>query len=114
MKLYRRKNVLYLYIVFIFLISLIPSHSVQVIHVFGIDKLFHLVEYLILGLIFKYTINQKNNAYYFLILIVPILDEFGVQRLSGRTIDPWDFIFNLIGLCLGMIIKEYIDKRIKY
>ena len=114
MKLYYRKYVLYLYIVFIFLISLIPSQSVQAIHVFGIDKIFHLIEYVILGLIFKYTINKKNNAYYFLILIVPILDEFGIQRISGRTIDSWDFIFNIIGLYLGIIIKGYFDKRVKY
>ena len=114
MKLYYRKLMLYLYIVLIFLISLIPSHNVQTIHVFGIDKIFHLIEYLILGLIFKYTINEKNNAYYFLIFIIPALDEFGVQRISGRAMDYWDFIFNLIGLCLGIILKGYIDKRTKY
>ena len=62
MKLYRRKNVLYLYIVFIFLISLIPSHSVQAIHVFGVDKLFHLVEYLIL------TVTVLQYLYYFTLI----------------------------------------------
>ena len=105
---------LYLYIVFIFLVSLIPSHSVQTIHVIGIDKLIHLIEYFLLGLIFKYSINKDNDMYYYLILTVPILDEFCVQRISGRTVDPWDFVFNLIGLTLGIILKGYFDKRTKY
>jgi len=34
-----------------------------------------------------------------------------VQEISGRTVDYWDFIFNLIGLYLGIIIKGYFDKR---
>jgi len=114
MKLCYRKYVLYLYIVSIFLISLIPSKSVQVIQVFGVDKIFHLIEYAILGLIFRFSINRNNNMYYFLILIVPIVDEFGVQSISGRNIDPWDFVFNLLGLCLGITIKGCIDKRVKY
>ena len=114
MKFYSRKLVLFLYIVIIFLISLIPSKSVQSIQVIGIDKFFHLVEYFILGFIFKYSIKHNIRYYEFLILCVPILDEFFVQRISGRSIDPWDFLFNIIGLILGYKIKGYFDKRTKY
>ena len=114
MKFYYRKFVLFIYILFIFLISLIPSQSVQSIHVLGIDKLFHLAEYFILGFIFKYSIKKNNRFYIFFILMVPVIDEFFVQKISGRNVDPWDFIFNVIGLVLGYTIKGYFDKRTKY
>tara|TARA_Y100000768_G_scaffold380410_1_gene357488 strand:- start:1519 stop:1863 length:345 start_codon:yes stop_codon:yes gene_type:complete len=114
MKFYIRKFVLFLYLVIIFLVSLIPSQSVQSIHMLGFDKLFHLVEYFILGFIFKYSIKHSIGYYGFLILSVPILDEFFVQRISGRSVDPWDFLFNIIGLILGYKIKGYFDKRTKY
>ena len=111
MKFYNKKYFLYGYISAIFIISLIPSKSVDPIHKLGVDKVFHLIEYLILGIIFKYSINSKSEIYYLFILIVPLLDEFVVQEFSGRTVDYWDFIFNLIGLYLGIIIKGYFDKR---
>ena len=93
------------------MLSLIPFKSVESIHKLGVDKVFHLIEYLILGIIFKYSINSTSRIYYLFILIVPLLDEFVVQEFSGRTVDYWDFIFNLIGLYLGIIIKGYFDKR---
>ena len=114
MKLFFKRYSLYIYISAIFLISLIPSDNVRAIHIFGVDKIFHLIEYLILGVIFKYSIIKKDKISYLLILFVPILDEFGIQRLSGRTIDHWDFIFNIIGLYLGIMIKDYFDKRTQY
>ena len=46
--------------------------------------------------------------------MVPVIDEFFVQKISGRNVDPWDFVFNVIGLVLGYTIKGCFDKRTKY
>ena len=113
MKFYYRKFVLFIYILFIFLISLIPSQSVQSIHVLGVDKLFHLAEYFILGLFLSIQLKRIIGSIFF-ILMVPVIDEFFVQKISGRNVDPWDFVFNVIGLVLGYTIKGYFDKRTKY
>jgi len=47
---------------------------------------------------------------YILIVAVPIVDEYLIQKISGRTIDVWDFIFNIIGLYLGALIFFLIDR----
>ena len=93
MKFYHKKYLFYLYVIIIFLLSLIPGDSVKSIQIFGIDKIIHLIEYFILGVIYKYSIINNKNIHYFLILIIPLLDEYCIQRFSNRSIDFWDFIF---------------------
>tara|TARA_Y100000996_G_C22207811_1_gene514115 strand:+ start:33 stop:347 length:315 start_codon:yes stop_codon:yes gene_type:complete len=101
------------------MISLIPSVSIiGEIQRFGIDKVFHLVEYFILGVLTYFFIKNRKKMFkivYILIALVPIVDEYLIQRISGRTIDVWDFIFNIIGLYLGtsilFLIYRYRDKK---
>ena len=108
------KIIFYLYILLIFILSSLPGSSVEVIHVFGIDKIIHLVEYSILGFLFKYYIVRKRSIFnfqFYYILIVPVADEYFIQNISNRTVDYWDFIFNIIGLFLGILIRAYFDKK---
>ena len=119
MKYMLNKNIIYFYILAIFMISLIPSVSIiGEIQSFGIDKVFHLVEYFILGVLTYFFIKNRKKLFkvvYILIALVPIVDEYLIQRISGRTIDVWDFIFNIIGLYLGasilFLIYRYRDKK---
>tara|TARA_B100000902_G_C27120831_1_gene818576 strand:+ start:483 stop:851 length:369 start_codon:yes stop_codon:yes gene_type:complete len=119
MKYMLNKNIIYFYILAIFVISLIPSVSIiGEIQSFGIDKVFHLVEYFILGVLTYFFIKNRRKLFkivYILIALVPIVDEYLIQRISGRTIDVWDFIFNIIGLYLGtsilFLIYRYRDKK---
>ena len=113
------KNIIYFYILAIFMISLIPPVSiVREIQSFGIDKIFHLIEYFILGILTYFFIKSRKKLFkivYILIALVPIVDEYLIQRISGRTIDVWDFVFNIIGLYLGasilFLIYRYRDKK---
>jgi len=104
---------LYLYILIIFLLSSTPPEVASLIQINGIDKLIHLIEYLFLGIIFKTSINYILNRYFFLILSVPIIDEFIIQRFSGRNVDFYDFIADLLGLFVGLILFEYFYKQDK-
>ena len=114
MKYINNRNIIYVYICIIFTISLIPSGPIiGEIQRFGIDKVFHLIEYFILGLLVHLFIKDRKKLFkivYILIIAVPVFDEYLIQRISGRTIDAWDFIFNIIGLFLGALTFFLIDK----
>ena len=101
---------LYSYICLIFLLSSIPSGVVSSIQIYGLDKVIHLLEYLFLGIIFKYSIKKSVYIYYWLIFLIPLIDEFIVQNFSGRDVDIYDFIFDVMGLIIGITIKLIIDK----
>ena len=56
------------------------------------------------------------NVGYILVVFIPILDEFWVQRLSLRNVDVLDFWANFAGLYTGIIIyfligKFYVEKN---
>ena len=102
---------LYLYIAIIFLLSSTPPSVISSIQIYGLDKLIHFVEYFILGMIFRSSINKLLSKYYFLIFIIPILDEFIVQDYSGRNVDIFDFIANILGLICGILLSKYLLKH---
>ena len=108
---FSNKIFFYTYIILIFSLSLLPSETVESVQVFGLDKIIHLIEYSILGVLYKYYILRdalmlKRGGYW--ILIIPIMDEFFIQNISNRTIDPWDFIFNIIGYQCIKYYSNYI------
>ena len=111
---YSDKFFFYFYICLIFTLSSISAPPFDSSYIIGVDKLFHTIEYFVLGFLYRYYIINKvsifNLSFYY-ILIIPIVDEFLIQNISGRTVDYWDFIFNIIGLYLGIIIKAYFDKK---
>ena len=119
MKYINDKNIIYIYISIIFSVSLIPSTPIiGEMQKFGIDKVFHLIEYFILGGLTHFFIKNRKKSFkmmYILIALIPIIDEYMIQRISGRTIDLWDFVFNIIGLYLGasilFLIYKYRDKK---
>ena len=119
MKYIRKKNIIYFYITIIFILSLIPANSfIGEIHRFGVDKIFHFIEYFILGILAYSFIKDRKKSFqivYIWITLVPIIDEYLIQRISSRVIDGWDFLFNIIGLYLSasilFLINRYRDKK---
>ena len=101
---------LYLYILIIFLLSLTPPSIANSIQFYGIDKILHFFEYLFLGMIFISSTTHSLSKYYFLIFIIPITDEFIVQDYSGRNVDIFDFIANILGLIFGILLFKYFLK----
>ena len=104
---------LYLYIAIIFLLSSTPPSVVSSIQIYGLDKIIHFVEYFILGIIFRSSINKLLSKYYFLVTLVPIIDEFIIQDYSGRNVDIFDFIANILGLIFGIFIfKRFFKNKV--
>ena len=98
---------LVLYIIFIFSLSSIsPGDISKSIQFNGIDKIIHFFEYLILGILFSRS-NYKNKIIYtILIFLVPYIDEYIIQFYSGRNVDFYDLLFNLLGLSTAFIINK--------
>ena len=103
----------------IFGISAIPGNGfIGEIHKFGIDKIFHFLEYFILGLITHWYVKDKQKVFssiYIGIIMIAVIDEYFVQYVSGRTVDYLDFIANFIGLYAGifiyLLLGKYFDKK---
>ena len=109
------------YIIVIFSISSIPGAGfIGKIHHFGFDKIFHFIEYYILGYLIVLRLNKESKIYkifYLLVILIAYLDEYFVQRISGRTVDDLDFLFNILGLYSGIftttLISNHYDKKNK-
>ncbi len=104
MKLFRNFFI-YLYIFAIFVLSTIPPSISNKIQLNGLDKVIHFLEYLILGLIFNFTFKKNITKFHFSIIFVPIIDEFVIQRYSGRNVDLYDFMFDIFGLIVGICFR---------
>ena len=104
MKLFR-KFLIYVYIFIIFILSTIPPSISKKIQLNELDKLIHFFEYFILGLIFNFTFKKNITKFHFSIIFVPIIDEFIIQRYSGRNVDIFDFMFDIFGLIVGICFR---------
>ena len=120
MKYFLKKYSIFLYVLIIFSLSSIPGDGIIVnINEFGFDKILHFFEYFILGLLLAIFLRNKTLVYnvgYILVVFIPILDEFWIQRLSLRNVDVLDFWANFAGLYTGIIIyfligKFYVEKN---
>ncbi len=102
---------LYLYVLTIFLLSSTPPSLVKSIQIYGLDKMIHFIEYFILGLIFVKTQTFFRSKYHYIIVVIPIIDEFIIQNYSGRHVDLYDFIANIIGLYVGIRFSIYFLEK---
>ena len=119
MKSFLREYFIFFYIFFIFGLSLIPGNGfIGTIHSFGVDKIIHFIEYFILGGLVHIFIKNRKKSFkilYILIVLVAIIDEYLIQKISNRTIDSFDFLSNFVGLYVGitvcLIIGKYFAKK---
>ena len=105
--------------VVIFSVSSIKGEDIPEVNVVNIDKLFHTIEYFILGaLLVRAFSNSTTNHKYGYILIVSILiasfygatDELHQRFVAGRACDIFDLLFDIIGSGIGAALYSYKER----
>lgn len=103
----------YLYAVFIFVLSAIPELPQIGPDVPNSDKFFHMLEYGIFGLLLARAFKNSSSQFLmgnFLILtclvscLYGITDEFHQSFVPGRESNVWDVLFDTIGAFFGCVV----------
>ena len=105
----RWKIIIFFIIVIILLFSLYPTHSIPD-HNNNNDKIGHLLMYLLLTLPISIV---KPNYFYLFYLFFILLGGFIeiIQPLFNRHQDFLDFIFNVFGILLGILLGIIVRKK---
>ena len=91
----------------IWTVSSIPLQQLPSVKIFGWDKLGHLGQYLILGLLVNrclISMRKKPGVVvivYIRLLLSAALDEWHQRFVPFRSVSLWDFLANAAGLGLG-------------
>lgn len=103
----------------IFYASSIVSDQMPKFDIRNIDKLFHLVEYLVLGfLLARAFVHSSVKPNYKLIFIAAVAiallygasDEIHQRFVSGRSCDIIDLLSDLIGSAIGAGLSLYKER----
>ena len=103
----------------LFYSSSISGRDIPKIDIPNIDKLFHFIEYFVLGFLilraFFHSFSKPNYKYIFIaaILIASLYgasDEFHQRFVSERTCDIFDLLSDIIGSSLGAALSLYKEK----
>lgn len=109
---------------FLFYFSSVPASELPVFDIPNIDKLFHFIEYFVLGaLLVRALSNTSVNLKYAHIFIISVAiasfygvtDELHQYFVSGRTSDIFDLLSDIIGAFAGAglyIYKERIRRAV--
>jgi VanZ family protein len=106
------------YILFVFLLSSLPPGPFQRITFPHFDKAVHIIEYAILGYLLiragKYTASLSFKTLFLFVLVTGALigglDELYQSTVPGRIVSLGDWVFNLIGVIIGMTIFRRVTK----
>lgn len=113
------KIVFWLWFVFIAVVSSLPNIPTQKVNIwdepFRLDYLEHFGVFAILGGIFvlwkadeKAHFCIKNHLIFVLgLLLFGTLDELHQLWIPGRSYNPLDLIYNLLGLIAGVLFTKY-------
>ena len=108
------KNFFFIYIFLILVVSSIPGNSFpKSWFSFGLqDKIYHLVEYSILGVL-GYLAYSRTLGYKIIIycILFGILDELYQGLIPGRFPNAFDAIADGLGVILGYTISKLISKK---
>jgi len=108
-----------LYAVLIIVLSSLPGLGVPQIRIIALDKIIHFIEYAVFAvLIFRSFSNiseklQGRVIVFFSMLFVvlfALFDELYQSYIPGRSSDPFDFLFDVLG---ALIIILYLFVRRK-
>ena len=100
--------------------SSIHGEDIPKIDIPNIDKLFHFVEYFILGaLLVRAFANSSDKANFKLILFLSILiasaygafDEFHQRFVPGRNPEIFDILSDIMGSFLGALLSMHKEKN---
>jgi len=116
-----KKKFLYIplgfYWILIFVLTSIPGRSIPKIIAVS-DKIKHLGAYFVLAFLLNFTLLIQNKysllakkaaIFTFLItLLYGLFDEIHQLFIPGRFFDWWDFVADLIGSLLGIVLVKII------
>jgi len=100
--------------------SSIPLDRMPKIDIPNVDKLFHFVEYFILGaLLVRAFANSSNKANFKFILLLAVLisstygllDELYQHFVPGRNPEIFDLFSDIIGSFLGALLSVHKEKN---
>ena len=103
------------YMILILGLSNIPAQDFQKTWLLTWDKLIHLVEYFILGILAMKSMN--TISYRTLKFVLPFgilfggLDEYLQSFISGRFASEWDVLADTIGITIGALLIIGNDKE---
>ena len=109
-----------LWMTLIYYSSSIRGGDISKVDIPNIDKLFHFVEYFILGaLLIRAFSNSSDKASFKLILLLSILiasiygaiDEFHRRFVLGRSPEIFDIFSDIIGFSLGALLSIHKEKN---
>jgi VanZ family protein len=96
------------YMILILSVSSVPAQSMPKTWLLTWDKLIHLVEYFILGILAMKSMN--SISYRTLLVVIPLgivfggLDEYLQSFISGRFSSGWDVLADTIGVSIGSLL----------
>lgn len=104
----------FLYLLLILIGSSIPGKSVSTIFTLSWDKLLHVTEYFLLGVLGYRAFGKMNNNITIIISVFGILfgcfDEMWQSFIPGRYPSYYDVIADGIGVILGVTTIHIIKK----
>ena len=109
-----------LWMALIYYSSSIRAENIPKIDIPNIDKLFHFVEYFILGaLLIRAFANSSDKANFRLIFLLSILiasiygvlDEFHQRFIPGRSPEIFDIFSDIIGSLSGALLSIHKEKN---
>ena len=111
------KTQFFLYLFLILIGSSIPGESVPTVFAYTWDKLLHVIEYFLLGVLGYRAFWNKNKYITINISIFGIffgcIDEIWQSFIPGRYPSYYDVIADGIGVILGVITISMIKKQFK-
>jgi VanZ family protein len=103
-----------IYMAIIFGLSSIPGDDTPPMFPFA-DKIAHVIEYMILGILLKNALNKYQYKYILAICIgsvYGITNEIHQLYVPGRECDIMDMVCNIIGCIIGQFVNfSYITTK---
>ncbi len=105
----------FLYLLLILVGSSVPGKSVPTVFVFTWDKLLHIIEYFLFGILGYRAFENRHKYIAIIISMFGILfgcfDEIWQSFIPGRFPSYYDVIADGIGVILGVITIHMIKNR---
>ena len=99
---------LLIYMALMLALSSLPADNIPKSWLLNFDKLIHLIEYFILGILLMKSMKSISTK--MLLAVIPvgiifgIMDEYLQSFISGRFSSGWDVLADTIGVIIGSLL----------